>query len=386
MKKFFKRSYHYAKTFHIAKDLRLLQSGPEFFEALCLLIRQSKRKIHLHSYILDEDETGIKIKKELIAAALKGVEISLLLDGYGSSKLSESFVSELQVAGIKCRFFSKISLLYNLNLGRRLHHKVAVVDDEYALVGGINIANRYSGVNQNKAWLDYAIYIHSKNCYELTNVCLALEEQRFVKIRKQRLLFFDPESPELKISFRQNDWLRKKVQIYYSYIQAIKKSEQHITIFGSYFLPGRKLRTELEKARKRGVDIRIVMAGKSDLPILLNASYYLYNWMHRVGIKIYEWNASVLHAKMALVDDVWMTIGSFNLNRLSTYGSIELNVDIHNATFVKSARERLESIIQQCSTIEAYAKRGIVLRIRDWLAYVLGRTTIQLVTYFSKAY
>lgn len=386
MKKFFRRSYHYAKTFHIAKDLRLLQSGPEFFEVLCLLIRQSKRKIHLHSYILDEDETGINVKNELIGAALNGVEISLLLDGYGSSKLSEKFILDLQEAGIKCRFFSKISLWYNLNLGRRLHHKIVVVDDEYALVGGINIANRYSGIDQDMAWLDYAIYIHSINCYELTNVCLALEEQRFIKIRKRRSPLFNPEGPELKISFRQNDWLRKKVQIYYSYIQAIRKAEQHITIFGSYFLPGRKLRTELEKARKRGVDIRIVMAGKSDLPILLNASYYLYNWMHRFGIKIYEWNASVLHAKMAFVDDVWMTVGSFNLNRLSTYGSIELNVDIHSTEFVKKTRQQLEDIIQQCMEIEAFAKRGIFLQVRDWLAYVLGRMTIQLVTYFSKAY
>lgn len=386
MKKFVSRSYYYAKTFHKAKHLRLLQSGPEFSQALLELIRKATVKIHLHSYILDEDETGIQLKEELIEAAQKGVSVSLLLDGYGSGHLSLKFISALQEAGIRCRFFSKISLLHNLNLGRRLHHKILVVDDAYAIIGGINIANRYSGIKQDLAWLDYALYIESENCFELSNICMALEEQRYRKTKRSPFKKSDFDERELKISFRQNDWLRKKVQIYYSYIQAIKKAEQHITIFGSYFLPGRKLRTELEKARKRGVDIRIVMAGKSDLPILLNASYYLYNWMHRVGIRIYEWDASVLHAKMALVDDVWMTIGSFNLNRLSTYGSIELNVDIYSNEFVKKTRERLEAIIERCNLIDALAKRGVLFQIRDWMAYVLGRTTIRLVTFFSKAY
>lgn len=372
----------YQKSFIEAESVKFLQSGNEYFEHLVLLIKEAKETLHIQLYILDSDETGTLILNALLDSSKRGVKIFIILDGFGSRNLSPDYIQSLQNAGISFRLFSRISLFKNLSFGRRLHHKIIVADGNTALVGGINIADRYRGTKNNEAWLDFAVLIKGSICQNLEKICYQIAEKRFIR-------HYDPTniqniiSEKIPISIRQNDWLRKKEQIYQSYNLAIRNAEKSIIIFASYFLPGLRLRKALEAASKRGVKIKIVLAGISDIPPALNGTHYLYHWLHKNKIRIFEWKISVLHSKLAIVDDNWMTIGSFNLNHLSTYASIELNIDVMNATFVGETKTYLNKLITSgCEEILPNRKRSIMTKARELLAYFLGRTLIKTITFF----
>ncbi|MBK8954429.1 MAG: hypothetical protein IPM34_02595 [Saprospiraceae bacterium] len=267
-------------------------------------------------------------------------------------------------------------------MGRRLHHKICVVDDFRALVGGINIADKYRGTMDEAAWLDFAIFIEGEVCNELKRICGQIEERQFPVFKPSpNQKYHGQNIPQINI--RQNDWLRNRNQIHYSYLMAFEKAERSIYLVASYFLPGRKLRKSLERAAARGVKIKIILAGKSDIPTILNASLYLYRWLLRNKIEIYEWQKSVLHGKLAIVDNEWMTIGSFNLNLLSTYASIELNIDIEDKDLAKSSTDLLNRLISEgCTQIDTQRHRTVFDRIYEFIAYLAGRTLIRWITFF----
>ncbi len=372
----------YDQGFLAADELMLIHSGKDYFDKMAALIQEAQIRIQLHTYIFEEDETGDFISKALIGAALRGVEVHVILDGFGSKNLSHKFLTAWRQAGIKCRMFSSISLFRNLHIGRRLHHKVLVVDGRRSLVGGINVANKYSGFDKEIPWLDFAMYTEGDVCSKLDQICYQIEARKFPLLKKENWDKLKQDSRR-RVNIRQNDWFRNKKQIYFSYLHAIRRAERSVTIFGSYFLPGMLFRRALEKASARGVRIRIILAGKSDIPIFLNSSYYLYDWLHAHRIEVYEWQPSVLHAKLAIVDDVWMTVGSFNLNHLSAYGSIELNMDVQDENFVRRVRTSLDVLIEEgCTYIEPGRKKGLLKRCRELLAYFLGRSLIHIITFF----
>lgn len=381
--KFTKRqSNTYLHTFLKAESIEFLQSGVEFFDTLIRVIDSATKSLHLQMYIINDDEIGIEIQNALLKAANRGVEINIIADGFGSRSLSPAYVDTLKNAGISFRFFSRISLFKNLTIGRRLHHKIVVADGYTALIGGINIANKYHGSQKEEAWLDFALLIKGTVCERLEKICNLIEEKKYnIKRIKNRIL--ESIIHPTRISIRQNDWLRNKSQIFQSYKLAFQNAEKSILIFGSYFLPGLRLRSALEAASKRGVQVTIVLAGVSDIPPLLNATPFLYQWLLKNNIRIFEWKKSVLHAKLAIVDDHWMTIGSFNLNHLSTYASIELNIDLLNSEFAKHCRIYLEQLISEgCEEITTNRKRSMYRRIGEAIAYFLGRTLIKTITIF----
>lgn len=376
------RQKDYLHSFHKADRIEILRSGPLFYNVLIQLIDSAKESIHIQMYIINDDEIGNLVLASLINASKRGVDINVVADGFGSRNLSSSFVDKMNQAGIQFRFFSRISLFKNLSIGRRLHHKLVVIDHSQALVGGINIADKYRGTPEKEAWLDFAIWIQGDVCRQLEKICYQIEEKQYSLRRmpeaRQRKI-----DEQVRVSIRQNDFLRNKKQIFESYYDSIRNAEKEILIFGSYFLPGIRLRRALENAAARGVNITIVLAGRSDIPLAINATYYLYHWLHKHNIRIYEWTKSVLHAKLAVIDDHWMTIGSFNLNHLSTYASIELNVDVMNSNFILQTRHTLENIMHEgCVEIQRNRKRPLLTQLREIIAYFLGRTLIKTIAYF----
>lgn len=372
----------YNAAFQPADEVLLLQSGEAYFTQLLNAIHNARSTIHFHCYIFDPDDTGTEVATALLLAASRGVMVSVVIDGYGSGKFPEDWIIHWTTRGIKVHRFSKISLFRNLNLGRRLHHKVIVIDDTTSFVGGINIADKYRGSSSEIPWLDFAIKVSGNACRSIRKICDQIEERSFPVFNELPAIKYQGQNTP-QINIRQNDWLRNKRQIYFSYLMAFQKAEHYITLFASYFLPGRKLMKAIEKASKRGVKIRLVLAGKSDIPIFLNASLYFYQWLLRNKVELYEWNHSVMHAKLALVDDQWMTVGSFNLNHLSTYASIELNVDVLYPGFTKECSIRLNQLIENsCDKIEMKHSTGFLRKLAEYLAYLAGRSLIQLITFF----
>jgi len=382
----FKRNSFKAEEYHKAAEVRLVHSGNDYFETLENLIHSAKHSLHLQTYIFDEDETGRSIANSLKAAASRGVKIHMMLDGYGSKSLSRKFSKDLRSSGIRLRYFAPFFSSQNIYFGRRLHHKVIVADKNIALIGGINIADKYHGSATETAWLDYSILIKGSICQEVDNICLHTYGRKLIwKQKKAKKVPKQIQSDELiAVRIRENDRLRRKNQISGSYLQAIQNAKKSIYITGSYFLPGTRLRKALIRAAKHGVEVHLIMAGVSDVPVFQSATRWLYDLLFRNGIKIYEWEKSVLHGKVAVVDGNWATIGSFNLNHLSAYGSIELNVDVLNEQFSKSFQLHLKSVIETgCKQVfPIHQNNHWTAKLKRWAAYQLTRTTIKIVALF----
>ena len=380
----FRKNFFKTEDHHQAADIRLVHSGNDYFETLENLIHSAKHSLHLQTYIFNDDETGRRIARALKEACLRGVEVTMMLDGFGSASLSRKFVHDLRLAGIRLRFFSPFFSFQIIYFGRRLHHKVVVADQYTALIGGINIADKYHGSPSEQAWLDYAILLKGKVCKDVEKICRQLYGRKFRK-KKNNIPSNHIDTEKLiPIRIKQNDRFRRKNQISASYLHAIKNAKSSIYLTGSYFLPGTKLRKALVNAAKRGVEVHLILAGVSDVPTFQTATRWLYDFLFRNGIKIYEWKKSVLHGKIALVDDTWATIGSFNLNHLSAYGSIELNVDVLDKQFSKEFQDHLKAVIDKgCEQIfQKHQNNHWTARLKRWAAYQLTRTTIKAVVLF----
>lgn len=360
------------KQYVQAESVNLVFGGENYFQTLIKLIDEAKDTLHLQTYIFTDDETGLLIAESLMKAAKRKVKVFMVCDAFGS-KISNAFISHLNKEGIHFRFFSPFFSNENIYLGRRLHHKVVVADSKVALVGGINIADKYHGTNEEPPWLDYAVLIRGASCLYLHHLCTRIFEKRKFRRRNERQsekIFFEGTIP---VRFRRNDWVTGKNEIHRSYREALLGAEQSVIIVASYFLPGYFFKKLLKKTAQRGVEIKIVLPGKSDMPFFLFAERFLYRYLLNNRIRIYEWSNSVLHGKAIVADDEWSSIGSYNLNFLSRYRSIELNVDIMNKLFTTTFKSHLEELIRdKCTEItkKDFLKTNDRLsRIRNFIWY-----------------
>lgn len=370
---------HYVK----AESAELIHSGNEFFEVAKEMIRSAEKVIHLQTYIFSEDSTGQEIAKELIDAAGRGVKIWVLIDGYGSKEMSKELVHQFKKAGIEFRFFSPFFSGEGGSQIRRLHHKVLVVDKFQVIVGGINIGDKYHGNEKQKAWLDYAVRLKGDCVATVHDFCVMMYNKKNYNWEKP-LKGSRHFKGDVLIRFRCNDWLRRKNEIYRTYKNVFKRSTRSVTIVGSYFLPGIFFLRYIRNAVRRGVKVKIFVGAISDIPMFHSAERYLYDYLLRHGIEIYEWNESVLHGKAAIVDNEWCTIGSYNLNNLSKYKTIEMNVDIKDEDFARNfTREIEENICAKCTAItsEIHVKKmNIFRRIRVGIAYFYYRFFMFLIS------
>jgi len=368
-----------------AETVTLVHSGEDYFSRLEQIIRDSKSEIHIQTYIFENDSTGIKITEALKDAASRNVKIYILLDGFGSFSFPSVMINDLKQSGINIRFFAPLFSANSFYLGRRLHHKVIVADAKIALIGGINIADKYRGTATEAPWLDFAVQINDeKNAKPLQKLCsnIYFKEDR-LRIKKSESTLFTFE--ETAVNILQNDWLKRKNEISNAYIKSFRNAKNEIIIVGSYFLPGRRLTNALKKASRNNVKIKLILSGISDVTLSRRATYYIYATLLDYNIELYEWNKSVLHGKAAVVDNLWTTIGSFNLNNLSSYGSIEMNVEINSAEFSNKYVLYLNEIIAQCERItpESIKRRhNISSEFKNWLSYWTARLILIIVTYF----
>ena len=352
-----------------AEDVKLVLSGKDYFDTLETLINNSTQTLHLQTYIFETDETGLRIVECLINAAKRGVKVYVMPDAFGSYPFSKQISTQMLAAGIHFRLFSRLFSSESIFFMRRLHHKIVVADGSVSLIGGINIANKY---NQTKdpAWLDYSVLIKGKVCEYLQLLC-----EKFYYRQSSFALNNWLKQQQLQhgiIRYRQNDFLKRKNEIHHSYIKSLINSKTSITIIGSYFLPGKKIRKLLRDAAARGVNITIILSRKSDTNSVRLAETYLYDFYLKNNICIYEWKRSVMHGKAMLVDDSWATIGSYNINYLSHYISIELNADIKDLSFIKEFKQHLNTICEKdCVKVDptTFKKQSWFAKLKTKLAY-----------------
>ncbi|HPA86254.1 MAG TPA: phospholipase D-like domain-containing protein [Bacteroidales bacterium] len=366
-------------------SVELLRSGEQFFKANIEAIDSARNYIHFQTYIVDEDETGTKIFDALVRAAERGVRTYLLLDAFGTKYLSGELVNKIENSGILFRFFSPVFITKGFQLSLRLHHKVLLVDGELAIIGGLNFANRYHGKPGKKEWLDFAVSVRGPECIHINTILKRTWNKTFLSKAErsnETVPVVKRYDDNITLRVTENNWYRNRIEILRSYRSAFKHSHHHMIIFASYFLPGRLERKLLRLASARGVDIKIVLAAESDAPIFKRATSFLYEYILRNNIRIYEYLPSNLHAKVATVDGRWCTIGSYNLNHISDYGSIEMNVEILDPNFTGNfERLLLEIIKNDCRqvTFEDYLRRRTIFsRFTGWLSYQMIRLLMRV--------
>jgi len=375
-----------------ANELDLVKGGRDFFDLLIELIDGAEETIHIQIYIFDADETGNLVAEALKRAAARKVKVWLLVDGYASQSLPTPFIQDLVEAGISFNRFEPFFKRRNFYFGRRMHHKIVVVDSLHGLVGGINISNRYNDSDGNPAWLDWAAHVTGECAFALEQVCVEtwnLElDDRTRRLPKQRPHPDYKSNKPCKIGVIRNDWVMRKNQISRTYLQLFKAAQSEIIIMSSYFLPGRLFRRGLSRAVRRGVKVRLILAGKSDIALAKYAERYMYRWLLRHHIRIFEYQPTVLHGKVATMDGTRTTIGSYNVNNISAYSSIELNLDVDDEIFSANVQSRFEKIMKSdCRefTNEDYTKRtSLIAKFFQYLAYWMVRILYYLSTFYFK--
>ena len=335
-------------------QLALLQNGTAFFPQLCADIDAARHSIYLETYIFAADEIGRMVADALQRAAARGVVVRVLLDGFGSAELPQHWVDELRTAGVEVQWFRREISPFTLRRSRkrrllRLHRKLAVMDGEVAFVGGINIIDdipvpRIFSIPR----LDYAVRMQGANSGEIHAAMRHLwgmvswasfrrrgqEIKRFILDRQERV-----DAREIVFLVRDN--LRHRRDIERAYLDAIDGAQREIIIANAYFLPGRAFRHALVQAAQRGIRVVLLLQGKVEYRLQHYATHALYDRLLAAGIEIYEYQASYLHAKVAVVDGQWATVGSSNIDPFSLLLAREANLAVRNAGFAGELRVSL---------------------------------------------
>ncbi len=338
--------------------LALLQNGAAFFPQLCSDIDAAQHSIYLETYIFAADRTGRMVADALQRAVVRGVAVSVLLDGFGSADLPQHWVDELRMAGIEVQWFRREVSPFTLRRSRkrrlfRMHRKLAVMDGEVAFVGGINIVDDIPEHGDfTVPRLDYAVRVQGAVAGEVHAAMRRLsglvswanfrrrgrEVRRFVPDRAERVV-----TPEIAFLVRDN--LRHRRDIEHAYLEAITGAQREIIIANAYFLPGRAFRIALRQAAQRGVRVVLLLQGKVEYRLQHYATHALYDQLLAAGVEIHEYQASYLHAKVAVVDGRWATVGSSNIDPFSLLLAREANLAIRDAGFAGELRTSLLAAI-----------------------------------------
>ena len=362
----------------------LLRNGEEYFPQLLESIEKAHTEIHLETYIYENDAIGQKISAALIRAAQRGVSVHLLLDGFGSQNLPKAEIDRLLDMNVKVLIFRPeviLSLPHRHRL-RRMHRKIAIIDAEIAFIGGINIIDDQDNPEQLIPRFDFAVSIHGPL---LTQIHQAVKHLwmlvAWVHFKKRWALQLPvrPASAPIgnqKAAFIIRDNWRHRHDIEHAYLEAINSAQTEIIIANAYFLPGRKFSQALKKAAQRGVAVLLLLQGKAEYRLQYHATQALYENLLQVGIKIYEYQRSYMHAKVAVIDHRWATVGSSNIDPFSLLLAREANVVIEDDTFAQELRAYLVAAITQESFAITAVNRNLFSWFNDainWLCFYIVR-------------
>jgi cardiolipin synthase len=330
--------------------VRLLENGDEFFPRVLEVIATAQREILLQTFILFEDEVGNALHAALIAAAKRGVEVDVTVDGYGSYALSRDFVDALAAAGVRLRVFDPCPQVLGVRsrMFRRMHRKLLVVDGVRAFVGGINFAIDHVTDNGPRAKQDYAVELEGPAVAEIRAYIKAtIADPRFSPGRRAGAT----NAARVRFVIRDNRRHRDDIEV--EYRRAIHAARREVIIANAYFFPGYLLLRSLRTAARRGVRVVLLLQGLPDKAYTTFAARMLYHYLTAAGVRIYEYCERPFHGKVAVIDHGWATVGSSNLDPLSLSLNLEANVVVRDARFTTQLRERLLALIQrECRAVE----------------------------------
>lgn len=386
--------------------VHLLEGGDQLFPAMALALTQARLEVWFATYIFHDDGAGRAVADALIAAARRGVAVHLVVDGFGSKATLPTLRAWLADSEVRLEVFRPIDRWWQWlqpQQLRRLHQKLCVVDDTVAFVGGINVIDDRNDLNHG--WsdtprLDFAVQVSGPLTTAVRHAARAMwarahlghgwrrEAERLLSSptpldRTRRLLNTLGAAPReattprdlhpMRAAFVVRDNVGQRRAIERRYIEAMRQAQQRIDIAVPYFYPGRRFQRSLRDAAQRGVQVRLLLQGKIDYPIAALAARVLYDELRSRGVRIFEYTPAFLHAKVAVVDDRWATVGSSNIDPLSLLLNLEANVLVRDAGFATALADRLEQAFavseevthpQPIAPWRLWLRRGLVA----WLA------------------
>lgn len=291
------------------ESVELLDGGAEAFPRMLAAIDQARQVVHLEVYTFEQDGWGERFITALSAAAARGVAVTVVVDGWGTLFGGRRLVRRLKAAGCVARIYHPISGFFR-GERRRNHRKLLVVDDRVAFLGGINIGESYATAGLRLGWADLALEVRGRAASWLG-----------LRMRGASQL---PPPGAVRIHLSSGWRMRKR------YVAMLHAARERVGLAHAYFLPDAGLLRAIRWARRRGVRVTLLLAGQSDVALAKRATRRLYRQLLSVGVDIYEWSASVLHAKAAVADGNRMLLGSFNLDPLSLV-NMETLVEVDDA-------------------------------------------------------
>ena len=376
--------------------IELLQNGAEYFPRLLAAIESARQSIYIEAYIFELDDIGQKVSDALAAAAQRGVSVHLLIDGFGSQAAADLLIAKLRPKGAKVIVFRRTRWWrFERRLLRRLHRKVSLFDNRLAFVGGINIIDDYHHPDPEpvRAKLgprfDFAVACEgplvSAIAFTVTRLWWTVSVLQMKRRPSSRPQYIEPQPARhgVRAALLLRDNLRNRRTIERAYMDAFAHARHEVLIANAYFLPGKKFRDALCDLAERGVRVRLLLQGLVEYPLQYYAQQALYGDLVKCGVQIYQYTPSYLHAKVAVVDQKWATVGSSNIDPYSLLLAREANVAVYDDAFAKDLQQALEAAIANDSTVvdaDACARRSRLRRAMSWVAYQLVRVLTLVAT------
>ena len=368
--------------------ITLLQNGEAYFPALEAALDRAMHEVYLEAYIFEDDNTGRRIAEALRRAALRGVKTRVLIDGFGSIGFPTTMVDDLEAAGARVLKFRPKTSPWTLRRRRlrRLHRKIVVVDQTIAFVGGINIIDYMDIHGQTSTRFDYAVTVEGPLVEEIhDSVRRVWSRVAWTRLRAGWVWEKDRYTPStepaglMQAAFLVRNNIRNRRDIEAAYLQAIEQAQNEIILASAYFLPGLNFRHALVNAAGRGVRVFLLLQGLMDHRLLHSASHALYGSFLDAGIEIHQYHKSMMHAKVAVIDEHWATVGSSNLDPFSLLLSMEVNVVVDDEGFAKKLKFSLEQAIKMGArriNENSWRTKSSRQRLASWLSYGVVRFMI----------
>lgn len=364
-------------------QIQLLFDGPQTIGSMMEAIRGAKNSINLETYIFDQDPLGMRFADLLIAKQREGVQVNIIYDAIGTLGTPDSFFARLRAAGINLTEFNPVNPLKRLSswwhVNNRDHRKILIVDGRIGFAGGVNISKDYSNSSLFRShrrqdsqlgWRDTHLRIEGPAVAVLQTLFL----QTWASQRAEDLpdLDYFPALPNaghqvVRIIASKPGG---NFAIYKAYAVAMQQARQSIHVTVAYFVPDAEVLQRLLDAARRGVDVKMIFPGISDAGLAFYAGRSYYSTLLAAGVKIYELQASVLHAKTAVIDGAWSTVGSANMDVRSFLHNSEINVVVLGDDFGRAMESAFQDDLKNAKevTLDAWNRRDALERFKEWAA------------------
>lgn len=375
----------------VGNEARLLIDGPATYQAMFRAIDRARDHINLETYILRGDELGERLAQRLMARRAQGVTVNVLYDAVGSMNTQKEFFERLRQAGVTLCEFNPINPITGLRLNQRDHRKIMVVDGTVAFTGGINFDSVYSNGSASAPrrkpqdarhitstddvrWRDTQIEIRGPAVAQLQRLFLdSWDKQRCAQAADRA--YFPPLAPKgdkvIRVIGSSPD--AQDSLIYLALVSAISRAERSVDLTMAYFVPDAQMLRAVTAAVRRGVAVRLIVPGFSDSELVLRAGQHNYEALLRAGVRIYERHDAMLHAKTAVIDGVWSTVGSANMDMRSFLHNDEVNAEVLGAEFGRQMLAMFERDLARATPVEldTWVQRPVSARVKEWVGQLL---------------